>query len=91
MALKINSSNRINRRYLLFENETKKEVESFLIEYLGILGVAKANVFFIEKESKTILSINRKELENVRAAVELSNKNIKIKRVSGTLKGLRIK
>ena len=35
-----------------------------------------------------ILAINRKEIDNVRAAFEICTENIKVLKVSGTLKGL---
>ena len=88
MKNKLEPSLRINRRHLLLNINNKKDVEKILIDYLGILGVAKANIIFLEQEGKLILSINRKELNNIRAAIEISNKNIKILKVSGTLKGL---
>ena len=88
MKNKLDPSSRINRRHILLDAGNRKDVEKILIDYLGILGVAKTNIIFLEQEGKLILSINRKELNNIRAAIEISNKNIKILKVSGTLKGL---
>ena len=89
MKLKAKSSARIKTRYLLIESESKKDVEKAILDYIGILGWAKATpVFLNTTTSKLILSINRKELVNVRAALELSEAKIKVLRVSGTLKGL---
>lgn len=82
------ASSRIKRRHLLIVAESKEEVEKAILEYIGILGWAKASPIFVSSKGKDIvLSINREEVVNVRAALSLS-KNIKVKRVSGTLKGL---
>lgn len=78
----------MKRRHLLISGE-KEEVEKAILEYTGVLGWAKASPSFAKNENKKlILSINREEINNVRAAFELSPLNIKILRVSGTLKGL---
>ena len=89
MKLKLKPSAKINRRYLLIKASSKKEIEQAILDYIGILGWAKASPMFINtSDNKIILSINRKEINNVRAAFEISNTNIKVLRVSGTLKGL---
>ena len=93
MKLKIKSSARIDRRHLLIEAKNKQEIENAILEYIGVLGWAKASPIFPELfkydfKDKIVLSINRKSLSDVRAAFELSKSGIKILRVSGTLKGL---
>ena len=84
MKLKVKPSFRTKRRYILFEGR-KESVEKAIKDGLGILGWAKASPIFIKNN---ILSISREQVENARAAFELSSENIKIKRVSGTLKGV---
>ena len=88
MKLKLKPSARMNRHYILLEAKSKKEVEQAILDYIGILGWAKASPIFINDKNKIILSIDRKEITNIRAAFELSNSDIKVLRVSGTLKGL---
>lgn len=89
-ALKGNPSEKIKRRYFLIKAISKEEVERAILDYLGILGWAKATPFFVkEDENEMILAIDRKAVNDVRAAFELSPANIKILRVSGTLKGLK--
>ena len=88
MKLKLKPSARINRHYILLEASSKKQVEQVILDYIGILGWAKAAPIFIEDKEKIILSVDRKEIGNVRAAFELSNSNIKVLKVSGTLKSL---
>ena len=89
MALKLKSSSRINLRYALLEAKSKEEVEKTILDYIGILGWAKARPYFVKSEDKIILAVERKMLNDVRAAFALS-KNVKVKRVSGTLKGLGV-
>lgn len=91
MKLKLDKSAKIHRRYLLIEAKGREIIESSLIDYLGILGYAKASPIFIEEKKlpeKLILAVNRKELANVRAAFEISQEKIKVIKVSGTIKGL---
>lgn len=89
MKLKLKSSARIKKRYLLLSASSKEEIEKAILDYIGVLGWAKSSPAFIHsKNSRIILSINRKSINEVRAAFELSPKNIKILKVSGTLKGL---
>ena len=91
MKLKSKPSERAKKRYLLIQGQ-KEDIEKSILDYLGILGYAKANPIFVNRKTdKTILSINRKEIDNVRASFEVSNPRIKVLRVSGTLKGLNIK
>jgi len=89
MALKIKPSAKIKRRYLLLEAKSKKDVETTILDYIGILGWAKAAPLFVStKSKKIILAVERKSLTNVRAAFEVSEKKIRVLKVSGTLKGL---
>ncbi len=68
----------------------KEEVEKAILDYVGILGWARAGVVFVKtKNNKLVLGVDRKEIEDIRAALELSNKSIKVLRVSGTIKGLQ--
>lgn len=82
------ASARIKRRYLLIDAENKEEIEKAILEYIGILGWAKASPVFIDDGGRTILSVDRKEVNNIRAAFEASTDNVKILRISGTIKGL---
>jgi len=88
MKLKIKPSAKVKRRYLLLEAKNRNEVEKAILDYLGILGWAKAAPHFVEKTSQLILAVERSSLADIRAAFELSSANIKVKKVSGTIKGL---
>lgn len=93
--LKQKSSAKEGKRYLLL-NGKKKDIEKAILDYIGILGYARASPFFVipkksnKKLGKTdvILAVNRKEIENVKAALGLSSEKIEVLRVSGTLNGL---
>lgn len=89
MKLKSASSEKIKRRYLLVRG-SKEDIEKAILDYIGILGWAKASPVFVEMKGneKIVLSVDRKQLDNVRAALEVSEKKIGILRVSGTIKGL---
>jgi RNase P/RNase MRP subunit POP5 len=83
-------SHREKKRYLLLEGNTdEKTIEKTILDYIGILGYAKASPKIVKKGKKAILAINRKELDKVRAAFLLSGKKIKIVKVSGSLKKLK--
>jgi len=85
MSLPQKPSHKIQRKYILFSIKDKERINKILSDYLGILGLAKASPMFVDDN---ILAVSSKEVDNVRAAVEMSSENIKILRVSGTLKGL---
>jgi len=81
-------SHREKKRYLLIENADKKKIDEAILSYTGILGYAKASPQIIKQgKDKIILVVNRKELDKVRASFLFYN--IKIKKVSGSLKKLR--
>jgi RNase P/RNase MRP subunit POP5 len=81
--LKLRPSQRENRRYLLIETSKKEDVKKAILDYIGLLGWAKATPFFVKEK---ILTVNRKEIDKVKAALVLAG--IKVIKVSGTLKGL---
>jgi len=86
--LKLNATQRIKRRYLLIEAPSKEIVEKVILDYIGILGWAKAIPQFVEHQNGIVLAIERKSLNDVRASFELTKEKIKVIRVSGTIKGL---
>ena len=83
MEKSLKPSMRENKRYVLFES-SKEKVEDAILKFIGVLGYAKAGVAFVDSN---ILAVNREELDKVRASLVLAG--IKIKRVSGTVKGVR--
>lgn len=88
MSLKLDPSSRLRRRYLLVEGD-KNQIEEAMQEYLGILGMTKTDLVFVEHEGRhVIIAVNREMLVHVKAAFSISNHKINVLRVSGTLKGL---
>ena len=84
-------SARTNRTYIMLEAKSRAEIEKVIVDYIGILGWARASPIFVEggkSEGRFVLAINREEISNVRAAFAASALNIKILKASGTIKGL---
>jgi len=82
---------RENKRYLLIEgNELRKNVERAILDFIGTLGYSKAGLEWIkDNKESAIISVNREAVNNVRASLAVYPKNIEVKKVSGTLKGLK--
>ena len=92
MKLKLMPSAKVKKRYLLISQGSREEVEKAILDYIGILGWARAGPVWVEIKggNQTVLSVERAAVSNVRAAFEAAGK-IKVGRVSGTLKGLGVK
>ncbi len=86
--MKLKPSARANRRYLLLGDVDISAVKKAILEYVGILGWAKAAPDFLAENGRNVLVVNREEVNNIRAALELSPLKISVSKVSGTLKGL---
>ena len=89
---RLKPSHRERKRYILLEGRdaTKQEIEQAVLDYIGILGFAKASLKIVKSgKNKAVIAVNRKELENIRASFLLSGKKIQVKRVSGSLKNFR--
>ena len=82
---------RDNKRYLLVNGKNLKEnIEKSILEFIGILGMSKARLSFISfKSDSAIISVNREAVDSVRASFAVFPEKIEVKKVSGTLKGLR--
>ncbi|MFW6233592.1 MAG: Rpp14/Pop5 family protein [Nanoarchaeota archaeon] len=88
-------AHREKKRYLLIKSdskEIKKQIENAITEFLGLSGMSKTNLRFIEinnQNNTAIISINKNMLEQVKASLCIYNKKLITEKVSGTLKGLR--
>ena len=84
-------SMREKKRYLLIEGKNLKEnVEKTVKDFLGILGMSKVGLRWIKADkNKAIISVNRKMVDAVRASLVVWPEKMTVKRVSGTLKGLK--
>lgn len=81
-------SHRENKRYLLIKGKDadKKNINEAILEFIGVLGYAEASPKIIKSENqKVVLAINRNSLDKVRASFLMSNKNLEIVNVSGSV------
>jgi RNase P/RNase MRP subunit POP5 len=88
--LKLKKSARDHRRYLLINEKSNKKIEDAILEYIGVLGFAKAaykKVNNTNHTTKTIGSCLRSELIDVKAALTFAG--IKVEKVANTIKGLQ--
>ncbi|MEK6825854.1 MAG: hypothetical protein AABY00_03645 [Nanoarchaeota archaeon] len=91
MTLKLQPSSRIKHRYLLIRATSRAQIEQAILEAIGVLGWAKAAPLFVDDKlahNQFILAISRESINEIRASFELFKENVKILKVSGTLKGL---
>ena len=84
-------SMRENKRYLLVVGKNLREnVEKAILDFLGIFGMSKCGLGFVKTEKDSaIIYVNREMLNEVRAAICVFPEKMEVKKVSGTLKGLR--
>ncbi|MCX6746585.1 MAG: hypothetical protein NTU63_00420 [Candidatus Pacearchaeota archaeon] len=84
-------SMRENKRYLLVEGKNlRKNIEKAILEFIGILGMSKVGLEFIrEGQDSAIIGINREMVDSVRASLCVFSEKMEVKKVSGTLKGLK--
>lgn len=87
--LKLKPSARDKRRYFLVSEKDDKQVEDAVLEYIGVLGFAKAAYKKVKKTNKGVVgSCLRQSLNDVKAGLAIAG--MKVERVSGTLKGLGV-
>ncbi len=82
---------RENKRYMLVKGKNLREnIEKAILDFIGILGMSKAGLEFINADSSSaIIAVNRESLNHVRASLCVFPEKMEVARVSGTLKGLR--
>jgi RNase P/RNase MRP subunit POP5 len=84
-------SMRENKRYLFVEGkDLKKNIEKAILDFIGVWGFSKVGLDWIKEEKESgIISINREMVDSVRASLCVFPKKMEVKKISGTLKGLR--
>lgn len=84
-------SMREKKRYLLVNGKNLKEnIGKSILEFIGVLGMSKAGLEFIKSDANSaIIAVNRKSVDYVRASFAVWPEKIEVKRVSGSLKGLK--
>ena len=80
-----------NKRYLLVGGENLRgNIEKAILDFIGVLGMSKTALEFIkENKDSAIISVNREMVDSVRAAICVAPKKMEVRKVSGTLKGLK--
>ena len=80
-----------NKRYLLvYGNNLRENIEKAILDFVGVLGMSKCGLGFVKTErDSAIIYVNRKAVNEVRASFAVFPEKIEVKKVSGTLKGLR--
>ena len=89
--LKLKPSARDKRRYFLVSGSgvSNTKIEKAVLDYTGILGFAKSAYMFVKKSKSNVVgSCLRQSLNDVRASLAFFN--MKIEKVSGTLKGVGV-
>ncbi len=86
----LNPSARENKRYLFIKGKNlREEIESSILDFVGVLGFSKTGLNFIKTEKDfAIISVNREAVNFVRASLCVWPEKIIVEKVSGTLKGL---
>ena len=80
---------RENKRYLSVRGRVG-EIEKAILEGVGVIGMSKTGLSWIKSEKNAaIISVNREAVNSVRASFALWPREIRVEKVSGTLKGLR--
>jgi len=84
-------SMRERKRYLLVSGKNLKEnIPKAIKDFIGVLGMSKTSLSFISSRNDfSVISINREMLDKVRASLCVWSEKMSIKRVSGTIKGLK--
>lgn len=84
-------SMRENKRYLIVHGKNLREnVEKAILDFTGVLGMSKTGLSFIKTEKDSaIICINREALNEVRASLAVFVEKMEVKKVSGTLRGLK--
>lgn len=84
-------SSREKKRYLLIKgNDLKQNIEKAILDFIGILGMSKTGLSFIKTDKDSaIITVNREAVNHVRASLCAWHEKIEVKKISGTLKGLR--
>ena len=81
-------SHREKKRYLLIsgKDSDKKVIEEVILEFIGVLGYAEASPKFIKNsQGKIILAVNRNFVDKIRTCFLMSEKDLQIIRVSGSV------
>jgi len=82
-------SMREKKRYLSITGRVE-DIEKAILEFIGVLGMSKTGLVWINSgKNSAIIGVNREKLNEVRASFAVWPREIKVVKVSGTLKSLK--
>jgi len=86
-------SMREKKRYLLVKGKNlKSNIEKAIFDFIGVLGMSKTALNFIKtNKDSAVISVNRGSIDHVRASLAVYPEKMSVERVSGTIKGLKVK
>ena len=81
-------SMRENKRYLSVVGKVE-DIEKAILEFIGVLGISKTGLVKVKSgKDRAVIGINREALNNVRASFAVWPRELKVVKVSGTIRGL---
>lgn len=82
---------REHKRYLLVKGAIS-DIEKSIKSFIGVLGMSKVGLVWVKKtKASAVIGVNRGMLDKVRASLVIWKPEIRVEKVSGTLKGLGVK
>lgn len=80
-----------NKRYLLVIGKNLKlNIEKAILDFIGAFGMSKAGLGWIKTgKDSAVISVNREAVNLVRASLVAFPEKMAVKKVSGTLRGLK--
>lgn len=97
--LKMLSTLKEKKHYLVLTSEEaeEKDIKKAILDFIGVLGYAKAGIFFVEqerinsKENCFILSVTTSHVDRIKVSISLMKPKVRCLGVSGTIKKAREK
>ena len=86
-------THREKKRYLLIKGKNLDvNIPKAIKDFIGVLGMSKTSLSFIKSDKDSaVISVNRESLNHVRASLCVWPERMSVKKVGGTIKGLREK
>ena len=85
-------SHRERKRYLLVKGRdvSKNNIEKIILEFIGVLGYVEAGISFVKiNKASVIIAVNREAVDKIRTSFLMSKKDLKIEKVSGSVKNVK--
>ena len=85
-------SHRERKRYLLVKGRdvSKNNIEKIILEFIGVLGYAKAGISFVKiNKASVIIAVNRETVDKIRTSFLMSKKDLNIVKISGSVKNVK--